>query len=266
MDFVNIVYRYVNRFINSEELTNHLENIDKNKFSKEEVKQLEQLLEELKIIIETVPIEIDEVETNRINTRNHLLETLEKIKTNEKTEEDLKKFATEKYESLLKDKKKIRDSGPRYEKIYDVLVNNSVYIDYCENMTDLELLEFITQYISAPITPNIDQETFDCLVNVAIKEDKREALWRLAFNYNHKEKNFEKIENYFIEKRDEYYLIELISAVREDLDMDKLVDKVLKTQDKKFIFGCGNRAQKLDLFSDEEIERIKEKLKKLNLI
>ena len=43
------------------------------------------------------------------------------------------------------------------------------------------------------------------------------------------------IEDYFIEKRDDYYLTELISAVREDLNMKKLKKKVIATKDKKFI-------------------------------
>lgn len=77
-------------------------------------------------------------------------------------------------------------------------------------MRDLELLEFITQYISAPMTPNINQETFDNLVDVGIKEDKREALWRLVFSYNGKNKYFTRIENYFIAKIDDYYLTELV--------------------------------------------------------
>lgn len=102
-------------------------------------------------------------------------------------------------------------------------------------MNDYELLEFIAQYISVPIPPQIDQEKFNDLVKVGIKNNEREWLWRLAFNYNRKNKDFSLIEDYFIEKKDSYYLTELISAVREDLDMKKLKEKVLATKDKKFI-------------------------------
>ncbi len=261
MDLVNIIYRYVNRFINSDELIDLLKNIDKNKFSKKEIKEIEKLIEEVKKIIESVPIEIDQIELKRITSLNHILEDLEKIKENEENSDDTKEFARNKYDSLIKDKDKIRDSGPRYEKLYDLLVNNSVYINYCKKMNDLELLEFITQYISAPITPNIDQETFDDLVNAGIKKDKREALWRLAFNYNGKKKNFSNIEDYFIEKRDDYYLTELISAVQEDLNIDKLIKKVINTKDKKFINSCGNRAKNIGIFTEEEFEKLKELVK-----
>lgn len=261
MDLVNIIYRYVNRFINSAELTKLLTNIDKSKFSENETKEIEELLEEVKKVIETVPIEIDQVEIRRMASLNYILECLEKIKTNEKNSKDAKELAENRYNSLVKDKENIRDSGPRYEKLYELLVNNSVYVNHCSKMSDLELLEFITQYISAPVTPNIDQETFDDLVSAGIEKDKRESLWRLAFNYNGKKKDFTRIENYFIDKRDDYYLIELISAVQEDLNMDELIEKVINTKDNNFITGCGNRAKNIGIFTDEEIENLKERIK-----
>lgn len=260
MDLVNIIYRYVNRFINSQELIKLLEDIDKTKFSKKETNEIEKLLEKVKKVIETVPIEIDQVEIKRLTSLNHIFESLEKIKENDKNSEEVKEFIEKQYNSLLKDKDKIRDSGPRYEKIYELLVNNSVYIKYCKKMNDLELLEFITQYISAPVTPDIDQETFNDLVVAGIKEEKREALWRLAVNYNRKRKDFTRIEDYFIEQRDDYYLTELISAVKEDLDIDKLIEKVINTKDKKFIISCGNRAKEIGIFSDEEIDKLKERI------
>lgn len=258
MDLVNIVYRYINRFINSQELVKLLEDIDKTKFSDKEVNEIEMLLEKVKKIIETIPIEIDQVEIRRMASLNRVLEDLEKIKENENNSNEARKFAENKYNSLIKDKNIERDSGPRYEKLCGLLLNNFVYVNSCEKMSDLELLEFITQYISAPITPNINQGTFNDLVTIGIQEDKREALWRLAFNYSRKNKDFTSIEDYFVQKRDDYYLIELVSAVKEDLDIDKLVEKVINTKDKKFIISCGNRAKNIGIFSDEEIKKLKE--------
>lgn len=258
MDLVNIIYRYVNRFINSDELIFLLENIDKNKFSNKENKEIAKLIEEVKEIIINVPIEIDEFEINKMNMRNRILNDLEKVIINNDNNDEAMEFARKQYEQLKKDKEKIRDSGPRYEKLYRFLVNNSVYLKYCKKMNDLEFLEFITQFISAPVTPKISQELFDDLVIIGIKEDKREALWRLAFNYNRKNKDFTNIENYFIEKRDDYYLIELISAVKEDLNIEELIKKVIATNDKDFIFNCYSRAKKISLFTNEEFEKIKD--------
>lgn len=262
MDLVNIVYRYINRFINSEELVELLTNIDKTKFSEEENEKIGQLLEAVKEIIKTVPIEVDKVEINKINSINRMLDNFEKMLANEDNNEEVKEFAQKKHDSLMKDKEKQRDSGPRYHKLFDTLVNNSVYSDHCKSMSDLEMLEFIAQYISAPIVPNIDQETFNDLVKAGIQEDKREALWRLAFNYNRHDMDFTLIEDYFIEKRDDYYLLELVSAVEEDLNMDKLVEKVAKTKDKEFMGGCYSRAKSLGIFTEEQLEEIKEKYNK----
>lgn len=83
----------------------------------------------------------------------------------------------------------------------------------------------------------------------------------MAFNYNGKKKNFSNIEDYFIEKRDDYYLTELISAVQEDLNIDKLIKKVINTKDKKFINSCGNRAKNIGIFTEEEFEKLKELVK-----
>lgn len=262
MDLVNIIYRYVNRFINSDELIFLLDNIDKNKFSNKENKEIAKLIEEVKEIIINVPIEIDEFEINKMNMRNRILNDLEKVIINNDNNDETMEFARKQYEQLKKDKEKIRDSGPRYEKLYKLLVNNSVYLKYCKKMNDLEFLEFITQFISAPVTPKISQELFDDLVIIGIKEDKREALWRLAVNYNNKNKDFTLIENYFIDKRDDYYLIELISAVKEDLDMEKLFKNVIATNDKEFMSNCYNRAKNMALFTNEEFEKIKEMAKK----
>ena len=51
MDLVNIVYRYVNRFINSEELLALLKAIDESSFSAEEIVEIDKLLDEVENII-----------------------------------------------------------------------------------------------------------------------------------------------------------------------------------------------------------------------
>ena len=123
-------------------------------------------------------------------------------------------------------------------------------------MNDLELLEFITQYISVPMPPILIQDEFDDLARIGIERDMREALWRLAFNYHHKEIDFTLIEDYFILKRDDYYLTELISAVEEDLDKDKLINKIIDTLDKDFIYQVAQTGYQIGIFSDEEIKEI----------
>ena len=129
-------------------------------------------------------------------------------------------------------------------------------------MTLEEILTYITRYISAPLPPDITQETFDKLVQVGIKEDKREALWRLAINYYGHHKDFSTIAKYFIEK-DAYYLVKLICAVRNDLDMDNIINEVIETQDRDFIVDCANWAKKLSLFTEGEIADLKKRVENI---
>ena len=70
--------------------------------------------------------------------------------------------------------------------------------------------------------------------------------------------DFTLIEDYFIKKRDAYYLIELISAT-DNIDLDKLVDRVVATCDRTFMNDLANRALELGIFTKDDIIRIKNK-------
>lgn len=235
MNLVTLMYKYINRFINSDELLESLEELDLNNFSKEEKISINKLIDDIKIIKDKTANEIDEIEKNRLETIERIVSNINIILESDNLEKDLREKIEHRKEYLLEDKKKVKDGGKLYESIYILLADNKLINHYWDLMNDYELLEFIAQYISVPIPPQIDQEKFNDLVKVGIKNNEREWLWRLAFNYNRKNKDFSLIEDYFIEKKDSYYLTELISAVREDLDMKNLKEKVLATKDKKFI-------------------------------
>lgn len=235
MNLVTLMYKYINRFINSDELLESLEELDLNNFSKEEKISINKLIDDIKIIKDKTANEIDEIEKNRLETIERIVSNINIILESDNLEKDLREKIEHRKEYLLEDKKKVKDGGKLYESIYILLADNKLINHYWESINDYELLEFIAQYISVPIPPQIDQEKFNDLVKVGIKNNEREWLWRLAFNYNRKNKDFSLIEDYFIERKDSYYLTELISAVREYLDMKKLKEKVLATKDKKFI-------------------------------
>lgn len=235
MNLVTLMYKYISRFINSDELLESLEELDLKIFSKEEKISINKLIDDIKIIKDKTANEIDEIEKNRLETIERIVSDINIILESDNLEKDLREKIEHRKEYLLEDKKKVKDGGKLYESIYILLADNKLINHYWDLMNDYELLEFIAQYISVPIPPQIDQEKFNDLVKVGIKNNEREWLWRLAFNYNRKNKDFSLIEDYFIEKKDSYYLTELISAVREDLDMKKLKEKVLATKDKKFI-------------------------------
>lgn len=235
MNLVTLMYKYINRFINSDELLESLEELDLNNFTDEEKASIKKLIDDIKSIKDKIPNEVDEIEKNRIEINEKYVNGIDKILQNNTLENKLKEKFLKIREGLLEDKKKVKDGGKLYESLFTLLADNDLINYYCDLLNDYELLEFIAQYISVPMPPQISQEKFDKIVKVGIENDEREWLWRLAFNYNRKNKDFSLIEDYFIEKRDDYYLTELISAVREDLNMKKLKKKVIATKDKKFI-------------------------------
>ena len=235
MDLVSLMYKYINRFINSDELLESLEELDLNNFTDEEKVSIKKLIDDIKSIKDKIPNEVDEIEKNRLEINEKYVNGIDRILQNNTLENKLKEKFLKIREGLLEDKKKVKDGGKLYESLFTLLADNDLINYYCDLLNDYELLEFIAQYISVPMPPQIDQEKFDKIVKVGIENDEREWLWRLAFNYNRKNKDFSLIEDYFIEKRDDYYLTELISAVRDDLNMKKLKKKVIATKDKKFI-------------------------------
>lgn len=235
MDLVSLMYKYINRFINSDELLESLEELDLNNFTDEEKVSIKKLIDDIKSIKDKIPNEVDEIEKNRLEINEKYVNGIDKILQNNTLENKLKEKFLKIREGLLEDKKKVKDGGKLYESLFTLLADNDLINYYCDLLNDYELLEFIAQYISVPMPPQISQEKFEKIVKVGIENDEREWLWRLAFNYNRKNKDFSLIEDYFIEKRDDYYLTELISAVPEDLNMKKLKKKVIATKDKKFI-------------------------------
>ena len=255
MDLVNLMYKYINRFINSDELLEELKKLELNHYSKEEEQEIKQLILYVQNIKNTTPNEVDDIERKRLENIEHFLGLIEQAE-NSDLSDDLKKFVQKKKEQLLKDRDKVYDGGALFQSIFDLLTNHDLIGRYAKAMNDLELLEFITQYISVPMPPILIQDEFDDLARIGIERDMREALWRLAFNYNHKEIDFTLIEDYFILKRDDYYLTELISAVEEDLNKDKLIDKIIDTLDKDFIYQVAQTGYQIGIFSNEEIKEI----------
>ena len=252
MELVNLMYRYVNRFINSNELIKELKKIDISNYQDKEV--INKLIKDIEEVREKTPNEIDKVEKKRLEQIDNLLDKFKEVNT---SDEQAKEFIEKQYNNLLKDKERVRDGGKLYTKIADLLTNNSVINKSASKMNDKELLTFITRYISVPLPPPIKQEDFNNLVKIGIKEDNREALWRLAVNYD-KKMDFTLIENYFIDKRDSYYLIELISAT-DNVNLDNLVSKVVATNDREFMIDLANRSLELSIFTKEDINKIKEK-------
>lgn len=122
-----------------------------------------------------------------------------------------------------------------YERIFDLTIHNKTYIDIAKNMSALELMLLITSYIFVPFTPNIDQDGFNDLVNVAKNYDNSlENIWRLGMNYDRKGYNFDLLDNFFVDSKNVYYLGEYISLIHQ-INQEKIVNTIVKTKDKRFI-------------------------------
>ena len=80
MDTVKLMYLYRNKYINSDELLEELENLDFSNFSSNEIKQIHQVVCDIKKIKDTIPNEVDEYEKRRMKSIDRTIESLEKMK------------------------------------------------------------------------------------------------------------------------------------------------------------------------------------------
>lgn len=144
-----------------------------------------------------------------------------------------------------------------YERIVDLTIHNKTYIDIAKNMSVLELMLLITSYIFVPVTPKIDQDCFNDLVNVAKNYDNAlENIWRLGMNYDSKGYNYDLLDNFFVDSKNVYYLGEYISSIYQ-INQEKIVDTIVKTKDEGFIKQILENNIIVDIL-DEEYKNILE--------
>lgn len=240
MDLVDLMYKYINRFINSDELLNGLENLNLSNFNDDEKITITKLIKDIRKIKANIVNEADEIEKNRLEIVEKIIKDINKVLKTDNLEKDIKEKIEKRKNYFLEEKKKIKDGGKLYESIYILLADNDLINHYWDSMNDYELLEFIAKYISVPMPPQIDQKKFNDLIKAGIKNDEREWLWRLALNYSKKDFDYSLIENYYIKIKDDYYLTELICAVPDEIDINKIRKKVMDTNDEIFIAKVKN--------------------------
>jgi len=248
MDLVNIMYKYINKKINSDELQDELNKINLDNYKEDEKEEIKKIIEAVNLIIRKVPNEIDEFEKMRIKRIDDLINKFSSM-TNEKGEPV--DFIKHNKEKLIKDRNKVNDGGERFKQLFNLLCNNSLINKYLKSMDDYELLKFIAQYISVPLPPEIGEDGFNDLVKVGIEHNEKEYLWRLAFNYGHHKYDFSKIEDYYIQERDAYYLSELVCAIEKSLDIDGIINKVNDTKDNDFIKSFYDHCEKISILKDK---------------
>lgn len=244
-EFLTICYQAFNRFITAEEFIEMLSNMNKDSLSKQEREKIDQLLNEIKTISSNIQNEEDEYVIKRKESIKKHIDILETIPRNKENEE----FLNKRLQDLTDDYHRPMDSYKRWHTITECIEKNDYYNACFHQLSKYELLEFIAQYIQVPYPPQLTQEEFESLVQVGIEQDKREWLWRLAFNYEKSNINFDSIVDYFIEKKDGYYLAELVCAIGECLDIDAMIDKI---NDKELIEDLKGRKSVLDVYVSEE--------------
>ena len=121
------------------------------------------------------------------------------------------------------------------DKLIEELLMNEYYDKLTDKMDDYDFLNIITSNITSSRPYSIDQEKLDELVDVAKEHDYcDENIWRLAMNYDEMGYDFSKIEKYFVDNKDIYYLQEYICAVYQK-NLDYIIDLLIEQNDKDYI-------------------------------
>jgi len=101
--------------------------------------------------------------------------------------------------------------------------------------------------------PEITQEQFNNIVDYIMQNETdgghpKELVWRLSGCYENL--NLNKVIDIFVDSRDAYYTSELVSYVAGNLDQEYLVNKMINTNDLKFIneaMSCSGNAMTYSL-------------------
>lgn len=121
------------------------------------------------------------------------------------------------------------------ERIENILINDELYLKFAKSLRAKDLMLIITSYIAIPNPPKVSQNEFDELVEAAIDyEDSLENVWRLGMTYDSRGYDYSLLDSFFAGSRDTYYISEYISSIKQ-VEQKKIVDMVIKTEDKEFI-------------------------------
>ena len=80
---------------------------------------------------------------------------------------------------------------------------------------------------------NMNQELFNNIVEYCRDNDDMKTCWLLYFEYD--SFNPDKIEDFYIEKRDSFNVCELLSIAEKSMDIDIFINKIIATKDIDFI-------------------------------
>ena len=131
MELVKLWYKYLNRFINSDELLEELQNLNLNKYTIDTKSDIKILIKNIKKIKDGIPNEFDEIEENRIKNIDFFLEKLKTIDRNN-CDKDSWKVISKEIKDLKKEKLIVRDGGALYNSILGDIVG--VFLPIVDNL------------------------------------------------------------------------------------------------------------------------------------
>lgn len=121
----------------------------------------------------------------------------------------------------------------RDSKIEELLLKSEYYISTAKTMSPMDVANMIGDLFYLECLPAIDQEFFDEMVDACVENGEKEYAWRLALNYDRRF-DMDKIETYFIDIKDSYYLAELIS-IQDNPNYSRITTKLINSKDKELI-------------------------------
>lgn len=162
------------------------------------------------------------------------LKTFIKVRSGKKYERQISEIIKKIESPSLEDM--ILESDNEFKRVGKILIEDPLYCELESSMSALDMLLMITYQLFCPSPFKVSQEFFDEMVQAAIdyEEATSENIWRLGLSYDGRGYDYDSLDSYFVNKKDSYFLAEYISGI-EQVDQVKIVDMVLKTDDKKFI-------------------------------
>lgn len=121
----------------------------------------------------------------------------------------------------------------RDSKIEELILKSEYNIETAKSMSPMDVANMIGDLFYLECLPAIDQEYFDEMVNACVENGEKEYAWRLALNYDRRF-DMDKIETYFIDIKDSYYLAELIS-IQDNPNYSRIATKLINSKDKELI-------------------------------
>ena len=121
----------------------------------------------------------------------------------------------------------------RDSKIEELILKSEYNIETAKTMSPMDVANMIGDLFYLKCLQDIDQEYFDEMVDECVENDEKEYAWRLALNYDGRF-DMDKIETYFIDIKDSYYLAE-IKNNQDNPKYSGITTKLINSKDKELI-------------------------------